>query len=40
MWERVKTFAYPKSIDRLKIQTSELNNSAVLGAAALFYDAL
>jgi glucokinase len=40
MWERVKTFAYPKSIDRLKIQTSELNNSAVLGAASLFYDAL
>jgi glucokinase len=40
MWERIKTFGYPKSIDRLKIQTSELANSAILGAAALFYDAL
>jgi glucokinase len=40
MWERVKTFGYPKSINRLKIQTSGLANSAILGAAALFYDAL
>jgi len=40
MRQRIKTFGYPKSIERLKIQTSELANSAILGAAALFYDAL
>ncbi|WP_259069382.1 ROK family protein [Mucilaginibacter sp. X4EP1] len=40
MWERIKTFGYPKSVDHLKIQTSELDNAAILGAAALFYDAL
>ncbi|TWJ00706.1 glucokinase [Mucilaginibacter frigoritolerans] len=40
MWEKIKTFGYPKSIDRLKILTSELANSAILGASALFYDAL
>lgn len=40
MWERIKTLGYPKSVDRLKIQTSELDNAAILGAAALFYDAL
>lgn len=39
MWERIKTFGFPKSIEQLKIETSELENSGILGAAALYYDA-
>jgi len=40
MWERISTFAYTKSIGRLQIKTSELENSALLGAAALYYNAV
>lgn len=39
MWQRINTFAYSKSLERLKIEISELENSGLLGAAALFYDA-
>jgi glucokinase len=39
MWERIKTLAYAKSIERIKIDVSELHNSGILGAAALYYDA-
>ncbi|BAU54998.1 ROK family protein [Mucilaginibacter gotjawali] len=39
MWERIKTFEFPKSIGNLKIETSALANSGILGAAALYYDA-
>ena len=39
MWEHIKTFGFPKSIDRLQIKTSALENSGILGAAALYYDA-
>ena len=38
MWERIKTFGFPKSIEKLAIETSALANSGVLGAAALYYD--
>jgi glucokinase len=38
MWERIQTFAFEKSAKSLKIKVSELANSGVLGAAALFYD--
>ncbi len=38
MWQRIKTFAYGKSIERLTIESSELENSGILGAAALYYD--
>ncbi len=40
MWERVNSFAYPKSLRRLRIEVSELHNSGILGAAGLYYDAL
>ena len=40
MWKRIKTLAFPKSIERLKIETSALANSGILGAAALYYDAV
>jgi len=39
MWERINTFAFPKSINNLQIKTSALANSGILGAAALYYDA-
>ena len=40
MWERINTFAYKQTIDNLKIELSELENSGILGAAALHYDSL
>jgi glucokinase len=39
MWERINTFAFTKTISRLKIEISELESSGILGAAALYYDA-
>ncbi|SFP66207.1 ROK family protein [Parafilimonas terrae] len=39
MWKRIKTFAFSKSAERLIIETSSLQNSGILGAAALYYDA-
>jgi len=39
MWERIHTFGFPKSIEKLRIQTSALANSGILGAAALYFDA-
>ena len=39
MWERIRTFEFPKSIEQLEIKTSALENSGILGAAALYYDA-
>ncbi|HVV55387.1 MAG TPA: ROK family protein [Mucilaginibacter sp.] len=39
MWESIRTFGFPQSIDGLEIKTSALENSGILGAAALYYDA-
>jgi len=39
MWAQLKTFAYQKSVERIRVEISELENSGILGAAALFYDA-
>lgn len=39
MWETLHTFAYPRTIERLTIERSELDHAPVLGAAALAYDA-
>ena len=38
MWERIRTFTYPKSLDNFKIKISELEGCSVLGAGALYYD--
>ncbi|MCW3089981.1 MAG: sugar kinase [Ferruginibacter sp.] len=38
MWQRIKTFAYAKSVSRLTIELSELENPAIFGAAGLYYD--
>lgn len=39
MRAQLESFAYPKSVQRLRIEVSELENSGILGAAALFLDA-
>jgi glucokinase len=39
MWKEIKTFAYTKSAERIRIEVSALQNSGILGAAALYYDA-
>jgi glucokinase len=36
MWDAIKTFAYPIPLKRLRIEVSSLENSAILGAAALY----
>jgi len=40
LWEAFQTFAYSITKERLKIEVSETENVAILGAAALYYDAL
>ena len=39
MWKEIRTLAYAKSAERIRIEVSNLNNSGILGAAALYYDA-
>ncbi|MDB5250590.1 MAG: hypothetical protein JWQ40_4984 [Segetibacter sp.] len=39
MWEQIHKSAFKKSAERLQIEISELENSGILGAAALYYDA-
>jgi glucokinase len=39
MWDVFQSFAYSITKDRLKIEVSETENIAILGAAALYYDA-
>ncbi len=38
MWRQINTFAFTKSLQRLRIELSELENSGILGAAGLYYD--
>lgn len=40
MWERINTFAYRQTLNNLIIETSELENSGILGAAALHYNSI
>jgi glucokinase len=39
MWESIHSFAYSNSLKSLRIELSELEHVAILGAAALHYDA-
>jgi glucokinase len=39
MWKEIRTFAYSKSAERMRVEVSDLQNSGILGAAALYYDA-
>ena len=38
MWDEIKTFAFPKSVEGIKIEASALHNSGIMGAAALYLD--
>ena len=38
MWRQIATFAFQKAKQNLRIEVSELQNSGILGAAALYYD--
>ncbi len=40
MWKQIKTCVYATSAEKLLIEISSLDNSAILGAAALYYDAI
>jgi glucokinase len=39
MWKEIKTLAYGQTAERIRIVVSELTNSGILGAAALYYNA-
>jgi glucokinase len=39
MWKEIRTLAYAKTVERIKVEVSNLKNSGILGAAALYYDA-
>jgi len=39
MWKSIKSFAYTKSVAKIKIEVSKIKNIAILGAAALYLDA-
>lgn len=38
MWQQVQTLAFQKAKENVRIEVSELQNSGILGAAALYYD--
>ncbi|MCO5242115.1 MAG: ROK family protein [Chitinophagaceae bacterium] len=40
MWKQIHGFAFSKSLKQLRIELSELQNSGILGAAGLYYNAL
>ncbi|HYM95556.1 MAG TPA: ROK family protein, partial [Chitinophagaceae bacterium] len=40
MWKQIRSFAYSKSVSKLRIELSELENAGILGAAGLYYDHL
>ena len=39
MWEKIRTFQYPHIAEKIKVEVSKQENIAVLGAAALYFDA-
>jgi len=39
MWRQIKTLAFKRSPNLLRIEVSALENIGILGAAALYYDA-
>ena len=40
MWKQIQGFAYKKTVQNLQVEVSELDNSGILGAAALCYELL
>jgi glucokinase len=39
MWKSVKNFTYSESVKKIKVEVSEMKHVAIIGAAALYYDA-
>jgi glucokinase len=39
MWKEIRTLVYAKTLERIRVEVSNLKNSGILGAAALYYDA-
>jgi glucokinase len=39
MWKEIGTLVYAKTLERIRVEVSDLKNSGILGAAALYYDA-
>lgn len=39
MWEKIRGFQYPHIAEKIKVEVSKQDNIAVLGAAALYFDA-
>lgn len=40
MWNRIRMLAYSRTVERITVEISTLENSGILGAAALYYDDL
>lgn len=38
MWQSIQSFPFKRSVEHLQVEVSELENSGILGAAALFLD--
>lgn len=38
MWDRIHTYVYSNTLNQFRLEISELENSGVFGAAALYYD--
>ncbi|MDN5289129.1 MAG: hypothetical protein JWR38_5403 [Mucilaginibacter sp.] len=38
MWQEIKTFAYTKAAECIRVEVSDLQNSGIIGAAALYHD--
>ena len=38
MWQRIRTYVYSHMLEHFRIEISDLENSGILGAAALYYD--
>ena len=38
IWKSIQSFAYKRAAEQLQVKVSELENSGILGAAALYYD--
>jgi glucokinase len=38
LWQSLESFAFQNEVKNLRIEVSELQNSGLLGAAALYFD--
>jgi glucokinase len=38
MWKRIHTYIYSNTLNHIRLEVSNLDNSGILGAASLYYD--